>query len=274
MLDKALRSRKFLKNINRFFINRSLENNQMVDFQIFNRHANQVTLNQFTPNINPHSHVQPSSTIIGEVSISEDCFIGNNTVIKGDLNKVEISDWSIIMENCVINTLSKLTRNGKEASTILGLESMVFPNSVLTSCELELSVVIGANSIICEGSRIGNNSIIGPNSVVPPYRYIPANQLWSGNPVRFVKDVSRKEIATLRYLKQSMRDYLLHIKKNNLNINSAYKDKEVLDDMEMRMLMSDLNKSDIDDLITTLEENNLGHFFEKKLIDYAKSNLD
>ena len=40
-----------------------------------------------------------------------------------------------------------------------------------------------------EGARIERGAQIAPNSVVPPGRLIPANQLWGGNPVEFIKDL-------------------------------------------------------------------------------------
>lgn len=42
---------------------------------------------------------------------------------------------------------------------------------------------MGHRSVIMEGSKLEDGCAIGPNSVVPPGRIIPANQLWSGNPV-------------------------------------------------------------------------------------------
>ena len=48
-------------------------------------------------------------------------------------------------------------------------------------------VFIGARSIICKGVNIGNNSIIAAGSVV--VKNIPANELWGGNPARFLRQL-------------------------------------------------------------------------------------
>jgi acetyltransferase-like isoleucine patch superfamily enzyme len=47
------------------------------------------------------------------------------------------------------------------------------------------NVFIGAYSIILKGVVIGNNSIVGAGSVVT--KSIPANQIWAGNPAKFIK---------------------------------------------------------------------------------------
>ncbi len=44
-----------------------------------------------------------------------------------------------------------------------------------------------------EGCRIEKGAIILPNSVVPPGRLIPARQVWGGNPVEFVREVTESE---------------------------------------------------------------------------------
>ncbi len=46
------------------------------------------------------------------------------------------------------------------------------------------NVFIGINSIILSGSEIGDNVIIGAGSVVSGK--IPSNEVWGGNPVRFI----------------------------------------------------------------------------------------
>lgn len=49
---------------------------------------------------------------------------------------------------------------------------------------------IGGHSIILKGVEIGENSIVGAGSVVT--RNIPDNEIWAGNPAKFIKKINNK----------------------------------------------------------------------------------
>lgn len=52
---------------------------------------------------------------------------------------------------------------------------------------IEDNVFIGMESIILKGVTIGENSIIGAGSIVS--KNIPPNQIWGGNPAKFIKNL-------------------------------------------------------------------------------------
>lgn len=60
-------------------------------------------------------------------------------------------------------------------------------NKVKKEVVIEDHVFIGAHSLILKGVVIGENSVIGAGSVVT--RSVPPNQIWAGNPAKFIKDI-------------------------------------------------------------------------------------
>ena len=53
---------------------------------------------------------------------------------------------------------------------------------------IEDNVFIGAHTTILKGVSIGRNSIVGAGSLVS--KSIPANQIWAGNPARFIRHIN------------------------------------------------------------------------------------
>ncbi len=52
---------------------------------------------------------------------------------------------------------------------------------------IEDNVFIGMNSLILKGVTIGKNSVIAAGSIVS--KDVPANQIWGGNPAKFIKEL-------------------------------------------------------------------------------------
>lgn len=80
------------------------------------------------------------------------------------------------------------------------------------SAIIEDEVLVSSRSIVLEGSRLENGCVIGPNSVVPPGRIIPSYQLWAGNPVAYVRDLTKQEKV-----------FMLHYAKLQLSLTWAHK---------------------------------------------------
>lgn len=93
--------------------------------------------------------------------------IGSFTVIDA-MNGVDIEDDVQIGFGCSI--LSHSSIDGKDGRVVLG-----------RNCRL------GSNSVVMPGISIGPNAIVGANSFVN--KSVPADEVWFGNPARFVKKV-------------------------------------------------------------------------------------
>ena len=61
-------------------------------------------------------------------------------------------------------------------------------NSKVIPIKIEEDVFIGTKSIISKGVSIGARSIIASGSVVT--KSIPSNEIWGGNPARFIKKIN------------------------------------------------------------------------------------
>jgi len=58
-------------------------------------------------------------------------------------------------------------------------------NSLNSPVIIGNNVFIGGFSIILKGVTIGDNAVIGAGSVIT--KNIPANEIWAGNPAKFIR---------------------------------------------------------------------------------------
>ncbi|MCU7617838.1 N-acetyltransferase [Chryseobacterium sp. PBS4-4] len=109
-----------------------------------------------------------------QVFIENDVIIGDNVTIKPG---VQIWDGVSLGDDVFIGPNVTFTND-------------LFPKSKNKDFELKKTIVkkgasIGANATILAGITIGENSLIGAGSVVT--KNIPENEIWVGNPAKFLK---------------------------------------------------------------------------------------
>ncbi|KRW99553.1 Trimeric LpxA-like protein [Pseudocohnilembus persalinus] len=159
------------------------------------RHRNLMPLYDLVPQYSYNTYISPNCTIVGEVQVGSESQVWYGAVIRGDLNAVRIGNNTSIGDNVSITTAGSLP-TGIPASVNIGNFVQVQNGASLYSCTIDDEVVIGFKSVVLEGAKIERGAVIGPNSVVPPGRLIPAGQLWAGNPVQYVRDLQKSEIAS------------------------------------------------------------------------------
>ena len=110
------------------------------------------------------------------LGISQAAIICHLNIIIG--NNVKIGGGACIYDTDFHSLVPELRINSK---------TDIF-NKIKIPVVIEDNVFIGAHAIILKGVRIGQNSVIGAGSVVT--KNVPANQIWAGNPAKFVKYIN------------------------------------------------------------------------------------
>ena len=113
-------------------------------------------------------------TIGDNVGMSQAALICHKSITIGNYVKIGggvcIYDTDFHSLDPVIRRSSEDLKNRAEKPVVIGND-----------------VFIGAKSIILKGVTIGENSVIGAGSVVT--KSVPANQIWAGNPARFIRNI-------------------------------------------------------------------------------------
>ena len=132
------------------------------------------------PEIHKSTFVHKSAVIIGNVKIGKNCGVYPGAVIRGDENRIEIGDGTNVQDNCVIHCdIDHSVKIGKNVS--------IGHCSIIHGATIEDRCLIGINSTVLNGAKIGSGSIIGANAVVTSDMIIPENSLVLGVPGKIIK---------------------------------------------------------------------------------------
>lgn len=152
------------------------------------------------PNIANNVFIAPNACVIGNVKINSQSSIWYNAVVKGDFDSVEIGNCSNVQEGVIINSIEQ-NNIKKQTKVKIGNFVTIGHGAKLSGCEVGDNSLIGMGAIISQGVKIGSGSLVGAGSVVKPDTIINDGELWTGNPAKFKRKMSDKEIKGL--LKQA-----------------------------------------------------------------------
>lgn len=141
------------------------------------------SFNGFIPVVDPSSYIHDTASIIGDVIIGKNCYIGPGAVIRGDWGRIIIEDGCNVQENCVVHMFP-----GKHITFESGAH--IGHGAVVHGATLKANCLIGMNAVVMDGAVVGKNSIVGALSFVKAEEIIPDNHLYAGNPGRIIKEIS------------------------------------------------------------------------------------
>lgn len=142
----------------------------------------------FIPVVKESSFIHPQATIIGNVIIGENVYIGPGAVIRGDWGKIIIEDGCNVQENCTIHLFPGTT-------TLLKKGAHIGHGAIIHGGTIGENSLIGMNAVVMDEAVIGKECIIGALTFIPSKSNLPARSLAVGNPYKIIKQVSDEMIA-------------------------------------------------------------------------------
>ena len=125
-----------------------------------------------------------NATIVGDVTFGSHCTVWYNAVVRGDVNRIRIGNYSNIQDGAVIHCTYQKTE------TTIGNYVSIAHNAIVHGCTIEDYVLVGMGAIIMDGALIETGSIIAAGAVVTQNTRVPAGSIYAGNPAKLLKPVS------------------------------------------------------------------------------------
>ncbi|MCJ8289954.1 MAG: gamma carbonic anhydrase family protein [Crocinitomicaceae bacterium] len=125
-----------------------------------------------------------NATIVGDVTMGDQCSVWFNAVIRGDVNSIKLGNKVNIQDGAVLHATFEKTK------TTLGNNVSVGHNALVHGCTVEDNVLIGMGAIVMDNCYIESGSIIAAGAVLLEGTRVEAGSIWAGVPAKKVKDIS------------------------------------------------------------------------------------
>ena len=148
-----------------------------------------LEVNGKAPQIPSDCFVAPNATIVGEVTLGEQCSVWFNAVIRGDVNSITIGNKVNIQDGaCLHATYQK-------HATVIGNNVSIGHNAIVHGCTIEDNVLIGMGAIVMDNCVVESHTIIAAGAVVTQNTRCESGYIYAGVPAKKVKALDASDFA-------------------------------------------------------------------------------
>ncbi len=147
----------------------------------------------FTPQIGENCFIADGVRLIGEVIIGNNSSIWFNSVLRGDVGRIEIGENSNIQDGCSLHTMYKTS------SIKIGNFVSIGHNATLHGPIIHDFALIGMGATLLDNVEVGEGAIVAAGSVVLSGTKIEPYTLYGGYPAKFIKKLDRKQKNSMNF---------------------------------------------------------------------------
>ena len=146
-------------------------------------------VNGKSPQIPEDCYIAENATIVGEVTMGNQCSVWFNAVIRGDVHYIKMGNKVNVQDGAVIHATYQ------KSPTTIGNNVSIGHNAIVHGCTIHNNVLIGMGSIIMDDCVIESNSIIAAGAVVSKNTRVESGTIYAGIPAKKIKDISKELIS-------------------------------------------------------------------------------
>ncbi len=155
-----------------------------------------LPMNGKSPKIHDSAFIAPGAVIIGDVEIGPQASIWYNCVVRADINAIRIGARTNVQDGSIIHVETDYGDGGHPA--IIGEDVLIGHMALIHGCTLLDRAFVGMGSIVMDGCVIEGDAMLAAGAMLTPGKRLPARQLWSGRPAKFMRELSDQAVAEMQ----------------------------------------------------------------------------
>ena len=136
-----------------------------------------------TPKWGKDCYFSENATIVGDVTLGDQCTVWFNAVVRGDVNYIKIGNRVNIQDNAVLHATYQ------QSECIIGDDVSIGHGANVHGCIIGNDVIIGMGAIVMDNTVVPDGTIIAAGAVVPANQTLEPG-IWAGIPAKKIKDGS------------------------------------------------------------------------------------
>jgi len=165
------------------------------------------------PVLGPNVYLAKTAVVLGDVTLGAHSSVWYNAVLRGDINRIVVGEYSNIQDNAVVHLAD-------DFPCILGRWVTVGHSAIVHACTVEDECLIGMGATILDGAVIGTQSIVGANALVTQGTVVPPGSMVLGSPGKVVRTLAQADREMLRSWAQKYVDNGAYCLKHNINVGA------------------------------------------------------
>lgn len=149
------------------------------------------------PVVDPTSFVHPTASLIGDVIIGPNCYVGPGASMRGDFGRLIMVRGCNLQDNCIIHGFPG-------TDTVLEEDAHIGHGAILHGCTIRRDALVGMSAIVMDGAVVGEGAFVAALAFVRAAFEVPARTLVAGIPARVVRPLTQEE---MNWKAQGTREY-------------------------------------------------------------------
>lgn len=146
--------------------------------------------NGMRPQIDASTFVSASATIIGNVTIGKNCFVGPGAVLRA-----EFSEWPILIEDASVVEDGVIIHGGPTPCKICR-NVTIGHGAIVHSAQIGERANVGMGAVLSTASELGEYAVVAEGSVVKNRQVVPPRVVVGGAPAQVLRPVEARDIQS------------------------------------------------------------------------------
>ena len=178
--------------------------------------GNILSVRGATPKIADDAFIASTAVIIGDVEIGSGSNVWYHCVLRGDIHEIRVGKNLNIQDGTVVH----VARN--RFGIYIGDEVTIGHMVLIHGCTLEDGSMVGMHATVMDGAVVEEGALVAAGALVTPGKRVKSGEIWGGSPARFIRKVSKKDIAMINRIPSSYLELGREYRDAGLDLRQAY----------------------------------------------------